>query len=74
MLSAQRDHDGGVFRALAFVDRRGVSENQLIKFAKAKRDFPAVELSDELAFLDVDARYDAEIAIVDVLRSRSRSA
>ena len=66
MLSAQRDHDGGVFRALAFVDRRGVSENELIKFAKAKRDFPAIELSDELAFLDVDARYDAEIAVIDV--------
>jgi hypothetical protein len=29
-------------------------------------DFAAIEVSDELAFLDVDAGHDAENAVVDI--------
>src|SRR5260370_16914456 len=67
MLSAERDHDGWVFRALALVDGRRIGQHQLVQLTKAVIDVPAVEIDAELAFLHVDARYDAEIAVVDVL-------
>jgi len=49
------------------VDFRCIGEHQLIQFAKAVRNFSAVEIDTEFAFLHVDARHDAEIAVVDVL-------
>jgi hypothetical protein len=35
VLGHDRDNDGWVFRALAFVDRRGVSRHERVQFAKA---------------------------------------
>src|SRR5260370_4280265 len=67
MLSAERNHDGWIFRALALVDGRRVGQHQLIQLAKAVIDVAAVEIDAELAFLHIDARHDAEVAIVDVL-------
>ena len=37
MLRRQRDHDGGVFRALALVDCRCVCQYQLIELAKSQK-------------------------------------
>ena len=54
-------------QALALVDCRRIGEHQLIELAKAVGDFAAIEISDELAFLHVDARHDAEIAVVNLL-------
>src|SRR5580704_5622295 len=67
MLSAERDHNGWVFRALALMDGRRIGQHQLIQLAKAIIDVAAVEIDAELAFLDVDMRHDADIAIVDLL-------
>jgi uncharacterized protein (DUF1684 family) len=50
---------------LALVDRRRVGEHQFVEFAKPVGDTAAVEVDAERAFLDVDARDDAEIAVVD---------
>ena len=36
VLRHDRDNDGRVFRALALMDRRGVSRHQRVQFAKAK--------------------------------------
>jgi hypothetical protein len=44
-----------------------VGEHQLIELAKAVGNFAALEVDGELAFLHIDARYDAEIPVVDVL-------
>src|SRR6516165_10578942 len=49
------------------MDGRRIGEHQLIEFAKAIGYFSAVEIGVELAFLHVDPRHDAEIAVVDVL-------
>jgi hypothetical protein len=62
VLSAERDYDRWVIRALAFMDSRSLGEHQLIQLAKAVGDFAAIGISDELAFLDVDAGHDAQIA------------
>src|ERR1700731_4794473 len=67
MLSAERDHDGWVFRALALVDCRRIGEHKFVELAKAVGDFAAIEVDAELAFLHVDARHDAEIAVVNLL-------
>src|SRR6516164_1980218 len=67
VLSAERDHDGRVFRTLALVNRRRVGQHQLIEFAKAVGEISAIEVDGELAFLHVDARHDAEVAVVDLL-------
>src|SRR6516225_9126168 len=67
MLRPQRDDYRRVFRALALVDCRRVGQHQLIELTKTICDFPAVEVDVEFAFLEIDARHDAEIAVVDVL-------
>src|ERR1700730_12470593 len=67
VLSAERDHDGRVFRALALVNRRRIGQHQLMEFAKAVGEISAIEVDGELAFLHVDARHDAEVAVVDLL-------
>ena len=50
VLGAERDHDGGVLRALALVNRRRVGQYQLIEFAKAIDEFATIEVDGELAF------------------------
>src|SRR5712692_3442393 len=67
VLRRQRNYDGRVFRALALVDGRRVGEHQLVEFAKAVGNFAAIEVDDELAFLHIDARHDAKVAVVDFL-------
>jgi hypothetical protein len=67
MLSAERHHDSWVFRPLALVDCCCKGERQLIELTKAVGDFAAIELGVELTCLDVDARHDTKIAVVDVL-------
>src|SRR5580704_6625678 len=67
MLSAERDHDDWVFRALALVDRRRIGEHKFVELAKAVTDVAPVEIDAELAFFHVDARHDAKVAVVDVL-------
>ena len=49
------------------MDGRRIGQHQLIQLTKAVIDVAAVEIDAELAFLHVDARHDAEIAVVDVL-------
>ena len=67
MLGHDRDHHGRVFRALALVDGRRIGRVPVIELAKSIGDVAAVETDDELAVFHVDARHDAEIAVVDVL-------
>src|SRR5262249_31815242 len=61
------DYDGWIFRALALVNCRCVGEYQLIQVAKPVDDLTTVKLDDDFAFLHVDARHEAEVAIVDIL-------
>jgi hypothetical protein len=44
------------------MDSRSLGEHHLIQLAKAVGDFAAIDISDELAFLDVDAGHAAQIA------------
>src|SRR5207302_1262038 len=67
MLSAERDQNGWVFRALALVGGRRIGQHQLIQLAKAVIDVAPVEIDAEFALLHVDVRHGAEIAVVDVL-------
>src|SRR5437868_549376 len=67
VLRRQRDDHSRVFRALALVDGRRIGQHQLIQLTKAVSDVTAVEIDAKLPFLHVDARHDAEIAVVDVV-------
>src|SRR5262252_2105019 len=67
MLSTEGDYDGWIFRALALVNRRCIGEHQLIQVAKPVDDLSTVKLDADFAFLHVDARHHAEVAIVDIL-------
>jgi hypothetical protein len=66
MLRRQWDDHGRVFRALALMNCRRVGEHQLIELAKAICDFAAIEVDVEFAFLDIDPRHNAEIAVVEL--------
>jgi len=52
------------YRALALVDGR--RQHQLIEVAKAVDDVPAIEVDGDLACFRIDARYDAQVAVVDL--------
>src|SRR5262252_8326865 len=67
VLSTEGDYDGWIFRALALVNCRCVGEHQLIQLAKSIDDLTTVKLDADFAFLHVDARHNAEVAIVDIL-------
>jgi hypothetical protein len=67
MLHGQRDHNSGIFGALAFVDRRGISEHEFVEFAKAVNHLAALEVDGNLALLHSDTRHDAEVAVVNLL-------
>src|SRR5271165_86889 len=67
VLRRQRDDHSRVFRPLALVDCCRIGQHQLIELAKAVSNFATLEVDAELAFLHVDARHDAEVAVVHVL-------
>jgi len=67
MLSTEGDYDGWIFRALALVNRRCIGEHQLIQVAKPIDDLSTVKLDADFAFLHVNARHHAKVAIVDIL-------
>src|SRR5262252_8328980 len=67
MLSTEWDYDGWIFRALALVNRRCIGEHQLIQVAEPVDNLTTVKLDADFAFLHVDARHHAEVAIVDIL-------
>src|SRR6516165_9446750 len=67
VLSTEGDYDGWIFRALALVNRRCIGEHQLIQVAKPVDHLTTVKLDADFAFLHVDARYHAKVAIVDIL-------
>src|SRR5215469_205239 len=67
VLSTEGDYDGWIFRALALVNCRCVGEHQLIQVAKPVDDLTTVKLDSDFAFLHVDARHHAKVAIVDIL-------
>src|SRR3954454_21630033 len=43
VLRQHRDHDGGIFRSLALMDRRRISRHQRVEFAKPVGDRAAIE-------------------------------
>src|SRR5215475_15288263 len=49
------------------MDCRRIRKHQLIQLAEAVCDIAAVEVGVELAFLHIDMRHNAQIAVVDVL-------
>src|SRR6516162_7635631 len=66
MLYRQRNNYGGIFGALAFVDCRCIGEHQFVEFAKAVDHLAPLEVDGDLAFLHIDARHDAQIAVIDL--------
>src|SRR5439155_22869074 len=66
MLYHQRNNYGGIFGALAFVDCRRIGEHQLVEFAKAVDHLAALEVDGDLTFLHIDARHDAQVAVIDL--------
>ena len=59
--------NGGILRALGFVDRGGVGRDQRVEFAEAVGDGAPVEARNKLARLGVDAVDLADVAIIDLL-------
>ena len=62
-----RDDHGGIFRALALVDGRGIGRHQHVEFAKSVGDGPAVKAGDDLAGVGIDVVDIADVAVVDLL-------
>jgi len=56
----------GIFRALAFVNCRGVSRNQRVEFSETIGDGAAVETGDQLTSVGVDIVDVTDVAIVDL--------
>src|ERR1700730_6685969 len=61
------DHHGRIFRALAFVDGRGVGRNQRVEFAKPVSDAAAVEAGGELAVIGINIVDVADVAVINLL-------
>jgi len=68
VLGHYRDDDGGLLRALAFVNRRSIGRHQRVEFAKAVSNGTAVKAAVKLARLGV---YIVDVADVAVLNSLS---
>lgn len=62
VLGRDRDDDGGLFRALRFMDRRGIGQHERVEFAEWVGYDASIELSGQRTFLIVDADDHAEIA------------
>jgi hypothetical protein len=54
MLCEHRDDHDGIFRALAFVDGRGIGRHQHVEFPKSIGDGATVEARDDLTGIRVD--------------------
>src|SRR5262245_40079603 len=67
MLRVQGDHHRRVFAALAFVNRQGVGQGQLIQLVKVVDDLAVVEADRQFLVLQVDAGDAADVAVEDVL-------
>jgi DNA-binding Lrp family transcriptional regulator len=67
VLHHDRDDHGRIFRALAFVDGRGVGRHQRVEFAKPVGDGAAVEASGELAVVGINIVDVADVAVIDLL-------
>ena len=62
-----RDDHGGIFRALAFVNGRGIGRYQHVEFAKSVSDGSTVKAGNDLACIGVDVVDIADVAVVDLL-------
>src|SRR5882672_4233677 len=67
MLRHDRNDNRRVFRALAFVDRRGVSRHQRVEFAERVSDSAAVEAGYKLSVGEIDLINVSDVAIIDLL-------
>ena len=66
VLRRDGNDDSGIFRALRFMDRRHVSEDDLVEFAEGVGDWPAVESDRHLAEFEIDGFDVADVAIIDL--------
>src|SRR4030081_3035108 len=67
VLGHHRDDDGGVLRALAFVNRRSIGRHQRIEFTKAVSSGRAVNAGRKLARLGVYIVDVADVAVINFL-------
>ncbi len=67
MLHGHWDHDNREFRALRFVDRRGVGRYHLVQFVKIVANIPLVEADDDFPFIGVDGRDHADVPVEHIL-------
>ena len=67
MLGQDRNHHGGVFGTLGFVDGDRVGVDEFVQFREVVGDLPAVEGNQHLLPLHVDANDPADVAVVDLL-------
>jgi hypothetical protein len=56
----------GYFRALRFMDRRRIGEDDLVEFAEGIGNRPAVESDRHLAEFEIDGFDVADVAIIDL--------
>src|ERR1700680_63090 len=66
VLCRDRNDDSGKFRALRFMNRRRVSEDDLVEFTERIGDRPAVESDRHLAEFEIDGSDVADVAVVDL--------
>src|SRR6267378_2644633 len=67
VLGHHRDDDGGVLRALAFVNRRSIGRHQRVECAKAVSNGTAVKAGRKLARLRVYIVDVADVAVINLL-------
>ena len=67
MLRQDGNDNGGILRALALVNRRGVCRNQGVEFAETIGDGAPVETRGQLAFIGIDIVDIADVAVIDLL-------
>src|SRR5688500_15648148 len=67
MLGHDRDHNGGVFRSLAFVDRRSISWHEGVELAKSVSNRSTVKAGGELAVIQIYLLNIANVAVIHFL-------
>jgi hypothetical protein len=67
MLGECRDDNGGIFGALALMNRRRIGRHQRVELAESVGHGPAVEAGGEFARVCIDIYDVADIAVVDLL-------
>ena len=65
LLSKKRDHNSGIFRALTFMNGRGISGDKSVEFAEIIYDGAAVESDGQFVGIRIHIVYVADIAIVN---------